>query len=140
MKWTPSGLQNSSSLSLALRAGRPPNRSANYTAVNLGFLLTVIDVWTQPTSKRQSCTNCLPRGDRAVIEVAVRPIPKRFSEVVDKLPPGSRVALTPDRKLVAGMGATKEEAAENAKAAYGLHSPILIKFRNHQEKGFNNDT
>src|SRR5947207_10758163 len=103
MRWTPSGLQNSSSLSLALRAGRPPNRSANYTAVNLGFLLTVIDVWTQPTSKRRSCTNCLPRGDRAVIEVAVRPIPKRFSEVVDKLPPGSWVGLTPDRKLVAGI-------------------------------------
>ena len=46
---------------------------------------------------------------------------------MDKLPPGSWVALTPDRKLVAGMGATKEEAAENAKADYGLHNPILIK-------------
>jgi hypothetical protein len=127
MKWTPSGLQNSSSPSLALRAGRPPNRSANYTAVNLGFLLTVTDVWTQLTSKRRSCTNCLPRGDRAVIEVAVRPIPKRFSEVVDKLPPGSWVALTPDRKLVAGMGATKEKAAENAEAEYGLQNPNTDK-------------
>ncbi|HEU0048191.1 MAG TPA: hypothetical protein VFQ43_11370 [Nitrososphaera sp.] len=55
------------------------------------------------------------------------PIPKRFSEVIDKLPPGSWVALTPDRKLVAGIGATQEEAAENAKADYGLHSPILTK-------------
>ena len=46
---------------------------------------------------------------------------------MDKLPPGSWVALTPDRKLVAGMGATQEEAAERAKADYGLHNPILIK-------------
>ena len=106
---------------------RHPDRSANYTAVNLGLPLIVTDVWTQPTSKRRSCTNCLPRGDRAVIEVAVRPIPKRFSEVMDKLPPGSWVALTPDRKLVAGMGATQEEAAERAKADYGLHNPILIR-------------
>ena len=126
MKWTPNGLPNSSSLSLALPAGRYPDRSANYTAVNLGLPLIVTDVWTQPTSKRRSCTNCLPRGDRALIEVVLQPIPKRFSDVIDKLPPGSWVALTPDRKLVAGMGATKEEA-ENAKAAYGLHSPILIK-------------
>jgi hypothetical protein len=46
---------------------------------------------------------------------------------MDKLPLGSWVALTPDRKLVAGMGATKDEAAERAKADYGLHNPILIK-------------
>ena len=88
--------------------GAGPDRSANYTAVNLGLPLTVTDVWKQPTSKRRSCTNCLPRGDRAVIEVVLQPIPKRFSDVIDKLPPGSWVALTPDRKLVAGMGATKK--------------------------------
>ena len=47
--------------------------------------------------------------------------------MIDKLPPGSWVALTPDRKLVAGTGATKEEAAENAEAGYGLQNPILIR-------------
>jgi len=57
----------------------------------------------------------------------LRSIPKKFSEVIDKLPPGSWVALTPDRKLVAGTGATKEEAAENAEAGYGLQNPILIR-------------
>jgi len=46
---------------------------------------------------------------------------------MDKLPPGSWVALTPDRKLVVGMGTTQEEAAERAKADYGLHNPILIR-------------
>ena len=116
MKWTPNGLPNSSSPSLALRAVWHPDGSANYTEVNLGLPLIVTDVWTQPTSKRRSCTNCLPRGDRVVIEVAVRPIPKSFSEVIDKLPPGSWVALTPDRNLVAGMGATKEEAAEKCES------------------------
>jgi len=54
----------------------------------------------------------LPRGDRAVIEVVLQPIPKRFSDVIDKLPPGSWVALTPDRKLVAGMGATKKKRGQ----------------------------
>ena len=47
--------------------------------------------------------------------------------MIGELPPDSWVALTPDRKLVAGIGATQEEAAENAKADYGLHNPILIK-------------
>ena len=47
--------------------------------------------------------------------------------MIDKLPPGSWVALTPDRKLVAGTGATKEEAAETAEAGYGLQNPILIR-------------
>ena len=61
----------------------------------------------------------------------MRSIPKKFSEVIDKLPPGSWVALTPDRKLVAGMGATKEEAAENAKAGHGLHNPILVRVPDH---------
>jgi hypothetical protein len=56
MKWTPSGSTNSSSPSLALRAGRHPNRSANYTAVNLGLPLTVTDAWTQPTSKKPVAT------------------------------------------------------------------------------------
>jgi len=65
----------------------------------------------------------------------LRSIPKKFSEVIDKLPPGSWVALTPDRKLVAGMGATKEEAAENAKAGYGLHNPILVRVPDHATKG-----
>jgi hypothetical protein len=37
------------------------------------------------------------------------------------------VALTPDRKLVAGVGTTAEEAAKKAKADYGLQNPILIK-------------
>ena len=61
MEWTPNGLPNSSSPSLALRAVRHPDRSANYTAVNLGLPLIVTDVWKQPTSKRQSCTNYLPQ-------------------------------------------------------------------------------
>ena len=56
----------------------------------------------------------------------MRSIPKKFSEVINKLPPGSWVALTPDRKLVAGMGATEEEAAESAGVDYGLQNPILI--------------
>ena len=46
--------------------------------------------------------------------------------MIDRLPPGSWVALTPDRKLVAGTGATKEET-ENAEAGYGLQNPILIR-------------
>jgi predicted RNase H-like HicB family nuclease len=57
----------------------------------------------------------------------LRPIPKKFSEVIDKLPPNSWVALTPDRKLVAGVGATEEEAAQNAELDYGLQNPILVK-------------
>jgi len=36
---------------------RHPERSANYIAVNLELPLIATDVWTQPTSKRQSCTN-----------------------------------------------------------------------------------
>lgn len=47
--------------------------------------------------------------------------------MIDKLPPGSWVALTPDRKLVAGLGATQGEAARNAKIDYGLQNPILVK-------------
>ena len=47
--------------------------------------------------------------------------------MIDKLPPNSWVALTPDRKLVAGVGATQEEAAQNAKSDYGLLNPILVK-------------
>ena len=47
--------------------------------------------------------------------------------MINKLPPGSWVALTPDRKLVAGMGATREEAAESAGVDYGLQNPILIR-------------
>ena len=50
-----------------------------------------------------------------------------IAQVIDKLPPNSWVALTPDRKLVAGVGATEEEAAQNAELDYGLQNPILIK-------------
>jgi len=57
----------------------------------------------------------------------LRPIPKRFSDVIDRLPTNSWVALTPDRKLVAGLGATEQEAAGNAMSDYGLHNPLLIK-------------
>jgi len=61
------------------------------------------------------------------MEILLRPIPKRFSEVIDRLPPDSWVALTPDRKLVAGIGATQEEAAQNAKSDYGLQNPTLMR-------------
>ena len=61
------------------------------------------------------------------MEVPLRPIPKKFGDLIDKLPPNSWVALTPDRKLVAGLGATKEEAVQNAKSNYGLLNPILVK-------------
>jgi hypothetical protein len=47
--------------------------------------------------------------------------------VIDNLASDSWVALTPDRKLLAGVGATAEEATHNAKVDYGLQNPILIK-------------
>jgi len=37
------------------------------------------------------------------------------------------VALTPDRKLVAPVGSTAAEAAQNARSDYGLQNPVLIK-------------
>ena len=64
----------------------------------------------------------------------MRPIPKRFSDVIDNLPPDSWVALTPDRKLVAGVGSTAAEAAHNAKVDYGLQNPILIKVEAKQKR------
>ena len=64
MKWTPSGLPNSFSPSLALPVERHPERSVNYTAVNFGLRLIVTDVWKQPTSKKQSYTNCLRLDDK----------------------------------------------------------------------------
>ena len=52
---------------------------------------------------------------------------QRFSELIDELAPNSWVALTPDRKVVAGIGSTQEEAARNAKSDYGLQNPILLR-------------
>ena len=57
----------------------------------------------------------------------MRPIPKRLCDIIDNLPTDTWVALTPDRQLVAGIGATQEEAANSAKSDYGLQNPILIK-------------
>ena len=65
----------------------------------------------------------------------MRAIPKRFTDLVDEFPTGVWVALTPDRKLVAGMGATQQEAANHAKADYGLQNPILVKIPEKAAKG-----
>jgi len=63
---------------------------------------------------------------RRTKEVALR-FSQRFRELIDELAPNSWVALTPDRKVVAGIGSTQEEAARNAKSDYGLQNPILIR-------------
>jgi hypothetical protein len=54
--------------------------------------------------------------------------------VIDNLPPDSWVALTPDRKLVTGVGSTAAEAAHNAKVDYGLQNPIVIKVKATKQK------
>ena len=66
MEWTPNGLTNSSLPSLALHVERHPERSVNCTAANPELPLIVTDVWKQPTSNRQSCTNYSPQLEAEV--------------------------------------------------------------------------
>jgi len=71
---------------------------------------------------------------RRTKEAALR-FSQRFSELIDELTPNSWVALTPDRKVVAGIGTTQEEAALNAKSDYGLQNPILIRVSDYAGEG-----